>query len=346
MTDLIDIQHARAKRISDARLARIAGDPSWLAEEKLDGWRFMLHFGGGLHRPYLVGRRASDVTGQLSEKGLLVSQLWPSEARQRECGYTALDGEIMPPPGVTGIGFRHLASIMNASPEVSAATIARIGPPVFRVFDAPYWDGHLWSCATQKQRSALVADVVRWLGHELIRPVESRSNALGLMTQKFYDEVVARGGEGLILKRSDAAYGESGAWVKWKRAHSLDVVITDFTDAEHGVTGKYDGQIGAACVSVYDSSGKLVEVGRVSGMDDETRLDMTSSPGEWLGCVAEILAQGFGRARLRHPRFVRRRPDAHPGECTMRKMMADLGAQDDSDADTIEDADDRQAKLF
>ena len=319
MSELLRIEHARAKSVKPARLEEILDSDSWVAEEKFDGWRFLMHFGGNLPRAYLVGRRVSGVTGELSEKGLLVPCLWPSEERRTQCGYTVLDGEIMPPDGAS---FRDLASIMNASPEVSAASIERLGRPIFRVFDMPMCDGRDRRDWRHIDRVATIEPLLNWLGHDDIRPVVSRADG----KRQFYSEVLARGGEGLILKRLDARYGVSGAWVKMKRAHTLDVVITDFTEAKFGVTGKYEGQIGAAVVSVWGPDGRMIEVGQVSGMDDETRLAMSEDQSAWLGTVIEIVAQEFARDRLRHPRFLRAKPEANNRECTLEKMIRDLGA--------------------
>lgn len=224
----------------------------------------------------------------------------------------------MPPDGA---GFRDLASIMNSDPETAAETIRRLGEPRYRVFDVLFHDGEDVREHAQLERTKLASCFTDGLGHPLVSSLPSLPPDAGE-----YDRIVSAGGEGVILKNVFAPYSESGAWIKVKKTVTLDVVVTGFTDAKHGKTGKYDGLIGAVVVSVYTSDGMLLEVGRASGMSDDVRVEMTANPGRWIGSVIEVIAQEFGKERLRHPRFSRHRPDADPRGCTYRKMMADLGS--------------------
>lgn len=300
-------------------------DANWISEEKLDGWRFLMHLGAELERPHLTGRRTSSVTGQLSEKGLCVPTLFPTDWT---AGYTVLDGEIMPP---IDRGFRDIAGIMNVDPEDAATRIAEIGCPTYRVFDVLFHDGQDVREHALIERHAILRELFASTSLGIC------SHVLGLDHRKdtrvHYDEIVDGGGEGVVLKNLFGTYGESGAWIKVKRYSTLDVVITGWKPGK----GKYVGQIGAAKVSVLGSGGTWLEVGQVSGMDDATRRDMTDNPGRWLGTVVEIAAQEWAKDRLRHPRFKRQRADADPRFCTFQKMQADLKA-------TI--AEDRQENLF
>lgn len=313
MSGYLEIEPARAKRVSDKKLADIWDSHGWIAEEKMNGWRYLMHFGGALDRVYLTGRRISERTGLLSEKGLQVPDLWPNND-DNLFSYTVLDGEIFPPEGAS---FRDIAGIMNADPEVAKATIARIGPPTYHVFDILLGDGDDYRELTQIERRKILEVKVDLIDHPLIRLVPQRRPE-----RAFFDEVVTRGGEGLILKDLGAEYGEG--WVKVKREHTIDVVVTGFTEARFGRTGRIHGQIGALVVSVY-ADGVLTEVAQVSGMDDATRLEITQNKSEWLGRVVEITAQEWGKDRLLHPRFTRVREDADPRSCTFTKMMRDLG---------------------
>jgi bifunctional non-homologous end joining protein LigD len=281
-------------------------DPEWLGEEKLDGWRFALHFGGALDRPYLTGRRHSTVTGFLAERGLNVRPLWPSGPLP---GYTVVDGEILPPDGAD---FRDLSSIVGrVSPEDAAAAIERLGPPRYVVFDVLFADGQDVRGLSLLERRVILEGVNCW---ELI-PQTYEKHGL-------YDRVCADGGEGVVLKNICAPYGESGAWIKVKKTVTLDVVITGFTEAK---PGKFAGLIGAALVSVHLPGGVTVEIGKVSGMDDATRAHMTVAREQWLGRVIEVRCAGWAKERLWHPVYVRRRDDADPRTCTYEKMMRDLG---------------------
>jgi bifunctional non-homologous end joining protein LigD len=313
---ILQLEPARAKSANEKKLSGIWNEAGWVAEEKLDGWRYLLHIDTDLLRPHLTGRRISKETGLFSEKGMNAPCLWPSGTGWFD--YTVLDGEIMPP---LGAGFRDLASIMNADPKTAAETIKRIGEPIYRVFDILFADGEDVRHLSMLERHAKLIETVREIAHPSITVIPSLPPTL-----QIYESIVDAGGEGVILKDTSATYGESGGWIKVKRFSTLDVVVTGFTDAKEGRTGKFLGQIGAAQVSVYLSDGSLAEVGKVSGMTDDIRLDMTANPGQWLGTVIEVAAQEFGKDRLRHPRYKRHRPDADPRHATYAKLRADLGA--------------------
>lgn len=283
--------------------------PLWKLERKLNGWRFAMHFGRGLDRTYLTGRRVSDRTGVFSEKGLLVPQLQV----QLPVEYTVLDGEVMPPPGC---GFRDLATFMNSDVHQVQVALAKWGSPTYHAFDVLFADGQDVRDQPMLERRRLLTRVMADIRNPLIKLVEQYAPK-----KSYYETEVSVGGEGVVLKRIDATYGESGGWIKVKRVSTIDVIVTGFTDGK----GKYSDQIGAVKVSVRSSSGELLEVAQVSGMTDEIRQHATHHPGEWLGGVIEIEAQEWGRDRLLHPRFVQRRPDADVAGCTFTKMMCDLG---------------------
>lgn len=309
----LELQPAKAKSKSASKLY---GRADLIAEEKMNGWRFLMHLGRDLPRVVMTGRRISKVTGKFSEKGECAPCLWPYA--WKSFNYTVLDGEVIPPPGAT---FWDMASIMNADPETAAKTIARIGEPTYHVFDCLFHDDQDLRERSMLERKSITDSIVRELCHpniHLLPTVElSRDN---------FDIVVRRGGEGLIAKEIDAPYGEG--WYKIKKVYTLDVIVTGFTAAKFGKTGQYDGQIGAAKVSVYSSKGELLEVGQVSGMTNEIRLDMTNNKESWIGRVIEVEAQEWAQNRLAHPRWNRERPDANPLDCTYAKMMQELRAQE------------------
>lgn len=305
----LELEPARAKTKDPEDLW---DDPAWFAEPKYDGWRFLLHFGDQLPRSFMTGRRVSTRTGMLSEKGLCAPMLWP----KLSIGYTVIDGEVLAPTG-----FRDVAGIMNVDPEDAARRVAQIGPPKFVAFDLLYYDGEDYRKLTQWDRKVVLQSLV----DQLTNPLISVAPTLDGDKRLAYDQIVATGGEGVILKDVGGEYGDSGAWIKVKKYSTIDVVVTGFTAAKHGRTGKYVGLLGAIKVSVYTRDGELIEVGRVSGMSDELRVEYSKNPDELMGKVVEIRAQEFAKDRLRHPRFVRARPDADPRSATFAKMMRDLG---------------------
>lgn len=322
-----EIEPAKAKAKAPAKLAQLWTAPNIILQEKYDGWRFLIHFGKGLDRTYMSGRRISSKTGKFSEKGLCAPNLH-APAWMQKMGYTVIDGEVLPP---VGRQFRDISGIMNVEPSDAAERIAEIGPPRYVAFDLLFFNGADLRGMPQAYRTGKL--------EELFDPALSlRGRHSWELAQIFtdnlearYDKFVDDGGEGVILKDADALYGKG--WVKVKRCSTLDVICTGFTKAKHGITGKYDDLIGAIEVSAYRDDGSLVEVGQVSGFTDAMRIAVTKNKNKYLGQVMEIKAQEMAKDRLRHPRYKRWRPEANPKDATMVKLLADLAATQTSDDD-------------
>ena len=65
---------------------------------------------------------------------------------------------------------------------------------------------------------------------------------------------------------------------------------------------------------------RVIEVGECSGFDEETREYLTEHKAEMIGKVIEVKANEIFKdtGKLRHPRFLRFRPDKSNLECTFR----------------------------
>lgn len=162
--------------------------------------------------------------------------------------------------------------------------------------------------------------------------------------EKVYEAYVLAGGEGVMLKNPNAGYTPTkrpaNVWYKVKKFETMDVVIRPTNDPMLNFSipylegqGKYEGQVGAILFGAYEEySGEGPPIceppglqwkylGKCSGMDDVTRRDMTDNWEEkYAGKVIEIRYFGkIGRDTdgLRHPQFIRMRPDKDPHECTM-----------------------------
>jgi ATP-dependent DNA ligase len=133
--------------------------------------------------------------------------------------------------------------------------------------------------------------------------------------RKLYRDVIARGGEGIMLKRLDAPYLQGGRpannWYKAKKSATFDCIIMGFTKGK----GKYNSHVGAVVFGQY-VDGKLTELGQASGMSDAIRKDMSESPFKYIGKVVTI--KGMERLKsgaIRHPVYFGLRTDKLPRDC-------------------------------
>lgn len=99
----------------------------------------------------------------------------------------------------------------------------------------------------------------------------------------YYKKIVARGGEGVILKSPDHVYEckRSKSWIKLKEVNDCDLVVTGWYPGE----GKREGFIGGFYCE--DSSGRIkVKVG--AGFTDQDLKDLSDNPDLQIGKICAI----------------------------------------------------------
>lgn len=255
-----------AEDIADA-LARL-GTAAF--EWKLDGARVQVHKAGAEVRVFT--RNLNDVTGAVPE---VVEAVRGLPARE-----LVLDGEA-------------IALAPSGAPRPFQVTMRRFG----RKLDVD-------ALREELPLAALFFDVLRFDGESLVeRPARERFAALGqalpgglivprLVTgdaaaaQAFYADALARGHEGVMAKALDAPYeaGSRGAaWLKVKRAHTLDLVVLA---AEWG-HGRRSGRLSNLHLGARDpAANAYVMLGKTfKGLTDELL--------EWQ--TRELLAREVGR---------------------------------------------------
>jgi len=282
-----------------------------LGEEKIDGHRALFHFGHGLDRGYMTGRRVSKQTGLYTEKGECVPHILNQAMRlvQKRCGYTVLDGELV----LSGMNFESIQSVMGSSSQRAVDWQCANQLMEYVVFDVLFWNGIDIRTKPREARFMVARAIVGKLRSPYIRLVEQRRLECREDRVQMFDEVTAAGGEGIVIKTINGKYGFGQRRLKVEK--TFDVVITGFTDAKEGKTGKFKGLIGAVRFGAY-RDGKMVELGKCSGMSDTLRRRFSSAKKEFLGQVIEVKCNGITRhGRLRHPQFKRFRPDKASEEC-------------------------------
>ena len=133
-------------------------------------------------------------------------------------------------------------------------------------------------------------DVVNQARHPALVAVDQHVVADAKTLAQRLAEVVAQGGEGLVLHRANAPYltGRSDVLLKLKPVQDADAVVM----AHEPGHGKYTGLVGA--LVVRDENGRLFRIG--SGLTDAQR---TSPPP--LGSTVSYRWRGLTRTGL--PRF-------------------------------------------
>jgi len=287
-----------------------------LVEWKLDGARVQVHKSGDDVRLYT--RNLNDVTARVPE---IVSAVRGISATR-----LMLDGEA-------------IALRANGRPHPFPVTMSRFGsqqdPHAAEVrlsvffFDCLYLNGEtLFDHPTRERRNALAAA----LPNTMITPAVVTSDATE--AERFYQEALAAGHEGVMAKALDAPYeaGRRGAgWLKVKRARTLDLVVLA---AEWG-HGRRRGWLSNLHLGARDpDTGGFVMLGKTfKGMTDQLLAWQTVelqkravSKDQWVvhvrpELVVEIAfndlqesSQYPGGLALRFARVKGYRPDKRPDE--------------------------------
>lgn len=287
----------------------------YIAEEKFDGFSY-INSGGRFYSKRLSDAKDTkgqpiDKTGHIPHLALILKNVYEI------CGCD-LHGELYIPGGISD----DVSSIMGCNEDEAVR--------------------RQWSDANYKKLQYILIDIRSYNGKSLINepyyirralleyvyikyiiPIDIHSfiqiaPVLPPDPVKLFKDIVSNGGEGLILKRTDAPYvpGKKPAnnWVKAKRKITLDAVITGYNDG----TGKNKSLFGSIEFGLYIGD-ELVKKGSTSsGLDDATRQAIAKDPDGHIGRVIEVEAIQQSRNSFRNAVFLRLRADGDkdPKECT------------------------------
>ncbi len=282
-------------------LERLLDDPAFVAQEKLDGMRAIVHVTLSGLRIFSRSAGVADPTRPL-EKTISLPHL--ARLTFPKLADSILDGEILLPgeDSATLAGTVHRKETNGSNHQVKLF-----------VFDVLRYRGTDVVHKTYQARLFWLDEVEARITSEYVAVLPIATERIA--KRKLYQDVLAKGGEGIILKRLDAFYIPSARpsdnWYKAKRSATFDCVVIGFTKGE----GKYNKWIGAVRFGQY-VDGKLVELGQASGMTDTIRRDMSDNPDRYIGKVVSI--KGMERltsGAIRHPQFVRMRSDKKQRDC-------------------------------
>jgi DNA ligase-1 len=220
-------------------------------EWKLDGARLQVHRSGHVVRAFT--RSLADVTDRVPEV-VAATMLLPLDAAVLDSEVIALTAEARP------LSFQETMSRFGSS----SAQSVRDGVPLTPFFfDCLHLDGDDLLDRAYEERVGALARVVP----DALRV--PRVTADADEAEQFFEDALARGHEGVVVKALDAPYeaGRRGAaWVKVKRATTLDLVVLA---AEWG-HGRRQGKLSNLHLGARDPEGGFVMLGKTfKGMTDE-----------------------------------------------------------------------------
>ena len=185
----------------------------WLHEIKFDGYRTLAHLEGGAVK--LITRSGLDWTHRFGDLPRAFSTLPSTNA--------LIDGEIVV---LDQKGISRFAALQDALADGAGNKL------VFYAFDLLHLDGWDLSGVKLGDRKRLLAQLLA--GSISARSAIQYSDHIEGDGQPLYDHAAEMGLEGIVSKRSSAAYcaGRSTAWTKTKALTSGDFVIAGFTTSE------------------------------------------------------------------------------------------------------------------
>jgi bifunctional non-homologous end joining protein LigD len=302
----------------------------WLYELKYDGYRMLVEKTEG--RVVLRSRNGHDLTASFPEIARTASRVVPDDF--------VLDGELVVLNEAGVPDFSRLQARAKQTGEYEVARHAIETPCTYFAFDLLMLAAMDVREAPLERRKKLLADLVPAYG-----AIRYSEHVVG-EGRATYETAVRLGLEGMVAKRRNSRYrsGRSRDWIKVRHRKTADFVVVGWAPAR--VNPK---DIGALALGEYRRGG-LVFSGRVgSGLGGSVRSELASAFSDLASAAAPEGADGDQTRRinwleprlacevayreytrtghLRHPVFLRLRPDKKPEEC--------LGGWDDPGAVTL-----------
>jgi len=238
---------------------RMCGKPC-VFEHKYDGFRMLISFDGTEYK--LFTRRLEDVTKQFPDVIAVLKAHVKGESfilDSEAVGFDAKHEKYLP--------FEAISQRIKRKYDVE--DLAKKLPVELNVFDVLYHNGKSTLDMPFSDRREIVEKIVKqkpWVIRHAKQIVTDRID----VAEKFYQDALKIGEEGVMIKKIDAPYRPGryvGYMAKLKPAkQDLDLVIVG---AEYG-TGKRAGGL-TSFVLACRKNGEFVEVGRVSsGLKEKT----------------------------------------------------------------------------
>jgi DNA ligase-1 len=307
----------------------------YLIEPKHDGMRAIaeLDANGNLE---ITSRTGKTQLGKCLNLESLLHRLPPGTVIDGEIAYWNSVVDVLGQQ-VPIVNFNRTMRVMGSGPTeaVRKQKEFHTGGMGYVVFDCLQWADEDITNLTLAGRRVYLRRALDAIGFQfsiVLNP--SYVPASGHLTESKYPTLTAcealerAGCEGIILKQEASSYQvgkrPNKTWYKIKKEQTFDVVVTGYTEGK----GKYEDEIGAIEFGAYNpSSGKLVTVGKCSGMTDEERDDITEHQANYMGRVFVVKSNelvGSGKYRTpRHPNFQHWRDDKAAKDCSLEQFAVE-----------------------
>lgn len=215
------------------KLSEICASGEYFATEKIDGalYQFCCTDKGN----YLFGRTVSVKNGLLTNKIDNVPHI-NSALSCLPCG-TVIIGEIYVPGGTS----KNVTSIMGCLPAEAIKRQDKQGKIKYYLHDMIFYnreDMQSWGAEARYQKLVEVWSEFHLEQFDFLRLAESFDTDI----EERLSQILAAGGEGIVLKKKDAPYseGKRPAWatIKCKQMDTIDLVCTRAIEATKEYTGK------------------------------------------------------------------------------------------------------------
>lgn len=323
--NVIGVEPMTAKEpLNTEELDKMLNSLDYIAEEKLDGTRCTMHLLEGANR--LFSRRISKKTDWYAENTDSVPHLRDLEIPKEFYG-TILDGEMR----IDGKEFKEVSSTLNCKYDEAILRQTDIGYITLHAFDIIYFKGVYVAKLPLIKRKELLKQVIEAINFEylveefytddtlvveidndlLVKYHQGGLEAYPELTQAitvnieedyepfhieidkrtWYEYVLAKGGEGIMLKDKKGTYKHTRGreYTKWKKFDTWDVVILDFVPPTRDYTGKEVDNPNAKWDYWYDAEddSRIVEgTMTMSDAEDEGLLPCTKHYAmDWIGTV-------------------------------------------------------------
>jgi ATP-dependent DNA ligase len=215
------------------KLSEVCASGEYFATEKIDGalYQFCRTDKGN----YLFGRTVSVKNGLLTNKIDNVPHI-DSALSCLPCG-TVIVGEVYVPGGTS----KNVTSIMGCLPAEAIKRQDKQGKIKYYLHDMIFYNGEdmqSWGAEARYQKLVEAWNKFHLEQFDFLRLAESFDTGI----EERLSQILAAGGEGIVLKKKDAPYseGKRPAWatIKCKQMDTIDLVCTRAIEATKEYTGK------------------------------------------------------------------------------------------------------------